>query len=92
MLLNFLHFSSKKLLWFPSFATFHFLAGVLVVVVERPLVLGLIQSEPVRDVLVQACVRFLHARDGIPEEGESRSVVLVPRRSLFVLRWGYLHR
>lgn len=71
MLLNFLHFissssSSSKLLWLPSFAIFHFLAGGIVVVVESPLVLRLIQSEPVGDVLVQARVRFLHARDGVP--------------------------
>lgn len=42
------------------------LAGGIVVVVESPLILRLIQSEPVGDVLVQACVRC-----GTPEESRA---------------------
>ena len=43
------------------------LAGSLVVVIERPLVLGLIQPEPVRHVLIEARVRCDHNSERIRE-------------------------
>lgn len=65
---------TDNILRLATFNCVHILGVGLIVIIKGPLILRLVKPEPIRQVLVQTRVGFLHSGDGVPEEPERRSV------------------